>query len=77
MTPNVNGEGLLTVPPSLTLPGVSPGEGRRQNVYVDFAMRYDRWFRRLATVIGLGPKWTTIRVDDDTLPVPVRMGFSS
>ncbi len=32
-------------------------------------MRYDRWYRGLATILGLGPKRTTIRVDDDTLHV--------
>lgn len=34
---------------------------------MDFAMRYDRWYRPLATAMGLGPKRTTIRVDDETL----------
>ena len=38
-------------------------------------MRYDRWFRPLATVIGLGPKWTTIRADDDTLHVRCGWAF--
>jgi hypothetical protein len=32
-------------------------------------MRYDRWYRALATVLGIGPKRTMIRVDDDTLHV--------
>ncbi len=41
----------------------------RENVYVDFAMRYDRWYRPFATVIGLGPKRTTIRVAETTLEV--------
>jgi hypothetical protein len=40
-----------------------------ENHCVDFAMRYDRWYRPLATVFGLGPKWTTIQVVDDTLRV--------
>lgn len=25
-------------------------------------MRYDRWYRPLASVLGAGPKWTAIRV---------------
>ncbi|MBV9319619.1 MAG: hypothetical protein JO106_06860 [Mycobacterium sp.] len=36
---------------------------------MDFAMRYDRWYRPWATLFGLGPKWTTIRVVDDILHV--------
>ena len=32
-------------------------------------MRYDRWYLPLATVLGLGPKRTTIRLDDETLHV--------
>jgi hypothetical protein len=32
-------------------------------------MRYDRWYRPLATALGIGPKRTTIRLDDDTLHV--------
>jgi hypothetical protein len=39
----------------------------RDNLAVDFAMRFDRWYRPLATAIGLGPKRTTIRMDGDTL----------
>ena len=34
-----------------------------------FAMRYDRWYRRGTTVFGLGARWTTIRVADDTLHI--------
>ena len=40
-----------------------------ENDRVDFAMRYDRWYRPLATVLGMGPKRTMIRVDDDTLHI--------
>ncbi|BBZ15007.1 hypothetical protein [Mycobacterium branderi] len=36
---------------------------------MDFAMRYDRSYRPLATVLGIGPKRTTIRVADGTLHV--------
>lgn len=32
-------------------------------------MRYDRWYRPLAIVMGLGPKRTEIRVADGTLHV--------
>lgn len=32
-------------------------------------MRYDRWYRPVATVFGLGPKWTKIRVADGMLHV--------
>ena len=32
-------------------------------------MRYDRWYRPLAIVCGLGPNGTIIRVADDTLHV--------
>jgi hypothetical protein len=43
--------------------------GLRENGCVDFAMRYDGWYRPLATAMGLGPKRTTIRVDDETLHI--------
>jgi hypothetical protein len=36
---------------------------------MDFALRYDRWYRPLATVLGLGPERTTIRVDDTAVHV--------
>jgi hypothetical protein len=36
---------------------------------VDFAMRYDRWYRPLATVMGMGPKRTMIRVAGNMLHV--------
>lgn len=32
-------------------------------------MRYDWWYRPLATVFGLGPRWTRIRVADGVLRV--------
>ncbi len=32
-------------------------------------MRYDRWYRPLATVLGIGPKRTIIRLDNSTLHV--------
>lgn len=32
-------------------------------------MRYDRWYRPLATVLGVGPKWTKIRVAEGALHV--------
>ncbi len=32
-------------------------------------MRYDRWYRPLATVMGLGPKRTSIRVADGALHI--------
>jgi hypothetical protein len=32
-------------------------------------MRYDRWYRPLATVLGMGPKRTMIRVTGNTLHV--------
>ncbi|BBX65703.1 hypothetical protein MSAS_48770 [Mycobacterium saskatchewanense] len=36
---------------------------------MDFRMRYDRWYRPLATLLGAGPKRTTIRVDQGALHV--------
>jgi hypothetical protein len=36
---------------------------------VDFALRYDRWYRPLAIALGTGPKRTTIRVAGDTLHI--------
>lgn len=36
---------------------------------MDFAVRYDRWYRIWATGAGLGPSRTHIRVDDDQLRV--------
>jgi hypothetical protein len=41
----------------------------RQDEQVDFAMRYDRWYRPLATFLGMGPKRTMIRLDGDALHV--------
>ena len=41
----------------------------RENGRVDFAMRYDRWYRPLATALGIGPKRTMIRVAGDTLEI--------
>jgi hypothetical protein len=40
-----------------------------QDEQVDFAMRYDRWYRPLATVLGMGPKRTMIRLAGNTLHV--------
>lgn len=34
---------------------------------MDFALRYDRWYRPFASLMGLGPLWTTIRVADGQL----------
>ncbi|QLL05321.1 hypothetical protein [Mycobacterium vicinigordonae] len=36
---------------------------------MDFAMRFDRWYRFIAAVLGAGPKRTTIRVGDVTLTI--------
>ncbi|WP_441958627.1 hypothetical protein [Mycolicibacterium houstonense] len=36
---------------------------------MDFALRYDRWYRPFASLMGLGPLWTTIRVADGRLIV--------
>jgi hypothetical protein len=36
---------------------------------MDFAMRYDRWCRLLATVFRMGPKRTVIRIADDMLHI--------
>ncbi|MCS3780763.1 hypothetical protein [Tsukamurella ocularis] len=36
---------------------------------MNFAMRYDRWYRPIATAIGLGPQRTAIVVDGDTLRI--------
>jgi hypothetical protein len=41
----------------------------REDGCVEFAMRYDRWYRPLATALGMGPKRTVIRVDGETLHV--------
>jgi hypothetical protein len=42
---------------------------------MDFDMRYDRWYRALATAMGLGPGRTTIRIDDTTLHVKYGWAF--
>ncbi|BBZ15164.1 hypothetical protein [Mycobacterium branderi] len=36
---------------------------------MDFAMRYDRWYRPLASLLGVGPRWTKIQVLDGTLHI--------
>ncbi|ORV46470.1 hypothetical protein AWC02_10495 [Mycolicibacter engbaekii] len=43
---------------------------------VDFAMRYDRWYRPLATVLGLGPRRASIRVADGFLQVRSGWAFA-
>jgi hypothetical protein len=43
---------------------------------MDFAMRYDRWYRPVASVFGLGPKWTTIRVVGNTLRIKNGWAFA-
>ncbi len=42
---------------------------QEQNACMDFAMRYDRWYRIWASIAGLGQSRTIIRVDDDQLRV--------
>lgn len=39
-------------------------------------MRYDRWYLALATVVGIGPKRTIIRLDNETLHVKHGWMFS-
>ncbi|WP_241473860.1 hypothetical protein [Mycolicibacterium neoaurum] len=36
---------------------------------MDFALRYDRWYRPFASLMGVGPLWTTVRVVDGWLVV--------
>lgn len=43
---------------------------------VNFAMRYDRWYRPFATVLGLGPKRASIRVADGFLQVRSGWAFA-
>ncbi|CAJ1505033.1 hypothetical protein MU0083_003588 [[Mycobacterium] kokjensenii] len=43
---------------------------------MDFAMRYDRWYRPLATVVGLGPARASIRVADGLLQVRSGWAFA-
>jgi hypothetical protein len=43
---------------------------------MDFAMRYDRWYRPLATALGLGPGRTLIRVADGVLQVKNGWAFN-
>ena len=38
-------------------------------------MRYDRWYRPLATALGMGPKRTMIRVAGDTLEIKYGWAF--
>ena len=40
-------------------------------------MRYDRWYRPLATVLGMGPKRTMIQVAGNTLHVKQAGLFNS
>ncbi|MCV7385954.1 hypothetical protein [Mycolicibacter longobardus] len=43
---------------------------------MNFAMRYDRWYRPFATVLGLGPKRASIRVADGFLQVRSGWAFA-
>lgn len=43
---------------------------------VDFPMRYDRWYRPLATVLGLGPGRASIRVAEGLLQVRSGWAFA-
>ena len=36
---------------------------------MDFSLRYDRWYRPLATVFGAGPKRTSVRLEAGALHV--------
>lgn len=45
-------------------------------VGVDFVMRYDRWYRPVATFFGLGPRRTAIRVVGDTLHIKHGWAFA-
>lgn len=36
---------------------------------MDFALRYDTWYRPVASLMGVGPLWTTIRIVDGRLIV--------
>ncbi len=41
----------------------------RENAWMDFAMRYDRWYRPLATLLAVGPMWTKIQVLEGILHI--------
>ncbi|OBI07197.1 hypothetical protein A5715_18165 [Mycolicibacter heraklionensis] len=43
---------------------------------VDFPMRYDRWYRPLATVLGLGPRRANIQVANGVLQVRSGWAFA-
>ncbi|WP_083026134.1 hypothetical protein [Mycolicibacter minnesotensis] len=43
---------------------------------MDFPMRYDRWYRPLATVLGLGPARARIEVSDGLLQVRSGWAFA-
>jgi hypothetical protein len=42
--------------------------------FVDFQISFDKWYRRLAVPLGLGPKHALLRINNDTLQV--RMGWA-
>lgn len=55
----------------------TPPPARRQAAgSVDFAMRYDRWYRVIATLMWIGPKRTRIRLDDADGVLRVRHGWA-
>ena len=44
--------------------------------FIDFEMRFDRWYRPLATLVRMGPKRTLVRLDDTDRMLHVRHGWA-
>lgn len=44
--------------------------------FIDFEMRFDRWYRLLATLMRMGPKRTLVRLDDADRMLRVRHGWA-
>lgn len=44
--------------------------------FVDFEMRFDRWYRLLATPMLMGPERTLVRLDDTDRLLRVRHGWA-
>ncbi|TWS23621.1 hypothetical protein FK268_15250 [Tsukamurella sputi] len=42
---------------------------------MQFAMRYDRWYRPIATAMGLGPRRTSVLVDGEFLRIKCGWAF--
>ena len=55
---------------------VNDGQLPQHGEFVDFEMRFDRWYRLLATLMWMGRKRTLVRLDDTGRVLRVRHGWA-